>query len=523
LKSYFRGPTGKVIEQEDSVLTKSGNADGAMVLGVDLGTGGCKVCAVGRDGRVGGTCSAAYATSTPKAGWAEQDPEDWLQALADATAALLKQTSIRGEDIAGLALSSAAHIGVLLDKTGRPARNAILWSDQRSRDEVDRFEDAAGNEIFARTGNRISTTWTLPHLAWIARNDKDAWRRTRTILLSKDYAIYRLTGRRATDAATALSSMLYDAVENDWSDPLCALLEITPDILCEILPATAPAGTLTPEAAERLGLTPGTPVINGTLDSAAETYGAGVASPGSALVRLASAGGIHLVHDGMRPHPRLITYPHPIEPRWFSQAGTSTCATSVTWAIRAFTRDRGASFEDWDEEAGNVPPGSEGLMFHPYLAGERCPHWDSRLCASFVGATLRTNSGHFARAVYEGTAFSIRDALRVVEEVAPLPASLTVVGGGTRSKLWLRIVCDCLGRSLDIADYADSSFGAALLGMVGLGWFKNPESALASVGECVEQIDPDDTNHRLYDELFERYRDIHERLAPIYQSGSSGS
>jgi xylulokinase len=160
-------------------------------------------------------------------------------------------------------------------------------------------------------------------------------------------------------------------------------------------------------------------------------------------------------------------------------------------------------------------------MFHPYLAGERCPHWDGRLRASFVGATLRSTSGHFARAVYEGTAFSIRDSLRVLEEVAPLPASLTVVGGGARSKLWLRVVCDCLGRSLEIAGYADSSFGAALLGMVGLGWFKNPESALASVGECVEQIDPDDTNHRLYNELFDRYRDIHERLAPLYHHSPS--
>jgi xylulokinase len=502
-------------------LTENGDADGAMVLGVDLGTGGCKVCAVGRDGRVAGTCTAVYETSTPKAGWAEQDPEDWLQALADATGSLLKQTSIRGGDVAGIALSSAAHIGVLLDESGRPARNAILWSDQRSQAEVDQLEETAGDAIFARTGNRISTTWTLPHLAWIARNDKNAWQRTRAILLSKDYVLYRLTGRRITDAATALSSMLYDAVEGDWSDPLCALVKITPEVLCEILPATAPAGALTPEAAGMLGLMPGTPVICGTLDSAAETYGAGVATPGSALVRLASAGGIHLVHDRMQPHPRLITYPHPIAPLWYSQAGTSTCATSVTWAIRAFTRGRGASFEEWDEEAGNVPPGSEGLMFHPYLAGERCPHWDGRLRASFVGATLRSTSGHFARAVYEGTAFSIRDSLRVLEEVAPLPASLTVVGGGARSKLWLRVVCDCLGRSLEIAGYADSSFGAALLGMVGLGWFKNPESALASVGECVEQIDPDDTNHRLYNELFDRYRDIHERLAPLYHHSPS--
>ena len=162
LKSYFRGYAGRLLEQEGNGLTENGDADGAMVLGVDLGTGGCKVCAVGRDGRVAGTCTAVYETSTPKAGWAEQDPEDWLQALADATGSLLKQTSIRGGDVAGIALSSAAHIGVLLDESGRPARNAILWSDQRSQAEVDQLEETAGDAIFARTGNRISTTWTLP-------------------------------------------------------------------------------------------------------------------------------------------------------------------------------------------------------------------------------------------------------------------------------------------------------------------------------------------------------------------------
>ena len=502
-------------------MSKEANLNGPFVLGIDLGTGGCKVCAVGQDGRLAGSGAAAYPTYTPEPGWAEQNPDDWMPAIAGATAELLDETGIRGEEVAGVALSSASHIAVLLDRQGRPTRNAILWSDQRSREEVEALEAASGDEIFARTSNPVSTTWTLPHLAWIQRHDAEAWRRTERILLSKDFLAYQLARCRTTDPATALSSLLYDANEESWSESLCALVDVTPDMLGEVFPATAVVGSLTGSAASMLRLRANIPVINGTLDSAAETFGAGVARSGEALLRLASAGGIHFVFDRAHPHPRLITYPHPVAPLWFSQAGTSTCATSVTWAIRTFTSDRNASFGDWDEMAAKLRPGSEGLFFHPYLSGERCPHWDPRLRASFVGASLRHGTGHFARAVYEGTALSIRDALGILEEVGPSPTDLTAVGGGTESALWLRIVCDCLGKPLRVAAHANSSYGAALLGLVGLGWFKDAEEVLANVGQSHKEMQPDEDNQAIYDKLFETYREIHARLAPVYHGDVS--
>lgn len=488
----------------------------SIVLGIDIGTGGCKVCAVDDQGQVMGSAGADHPTLTPRPGWVEQRPEDWIRALRRAAHGLFVDSPVRPNEIAAVALSSAAHIGVLLDGRGAPTRNAVLWSDQRSGVEAEELSAEHGNEISNCTYNHVSTTWTLPHLLWIRRHDPEAWQRTKRIVLSKDYVGFRLTGRVATDPATALSSMLFDARAECWSESLCELAGVTSDQLPDVVPVDSVTGTLTPEAADLLTLPPGIPVVCGTLDSAAETLGAGAAAPGQLLLRLASAGGIHLVLNRPHAHPKLITYPHPVAPFWFSQAGTSTCATSVKWAIRTFARDTGMSFDRWDDLAAAVPVGSEGLLFHPYLAGERCPHWDPSLRASFVGVTLRHTLGHFARAVYEGTAFAIRDSLSVLNRPGASPEALTAVGGGTRSALWLRIVCDCLGLPLNVAPHADSSYGAALLGLVALGIFDSPADALAKIDMTTSQIAPDHDNHRLCSRLFDIYCDIHSKLAPLY-------
>ena len=497
-------------------MTRNSHRQSDLVLGIDLGTSACKVCAVRTDGRLVATATADYRTHTPQPGWAQQNPHDWLPAVARATTELLETNSIDPKSVIGLALDSAAHVAVLLDSDHQPTRDAILWNDQRSQPQVDELQAIAGDEIFTRTHNPISTTWTLPHLAWIRRHDPDAWSRTRRICLSKDYLAYQLTGALATDPATALSSLLYDAVDNRWSASLCDLVAITPAMLPTVLPPTATIGHLTDQAAQSLHLMSGIPVINGTLDNAAETYAAGVVSSADALLRLASAGGIHFVFETARPHPRLITYPHPIAPLWFSQAGTNTCASAVKWAIQTFTSGRGLSFTDWDQQAAQVSPGSDGLIFHPYLTGERCPHWDSQLRASFVGVALHHTAAHFARAVYEGAAFSIRDALSVLEEIGPSPTTLTTVGGGAQSRLWLQIVSDCLGRPLKIPSHRSSSYGAALLALTGLGLFDTPAAALAATPIDAAIIQPNQDNHHLYNQLFEKYRDIHAKLSPIY-------
>lgn len=503
-------------------MQERAQAPAPLVLGLDIGTGSCKASVVDGEGRLLASASAAQPTYTPHPGWSEQDPRDWLPTLARATGDALARIGVEGAAVAAIAFSTASHIGVLLDEAGEPIRRALLWNDQRSAAEIETLEREHGELIFASTLQRVSTTWTLPHLLWIRKHDPEAWRRVRRFALSKDFVIYQLTGSLATDPATALSTQLWDVGASRWAEALCALADTRPADWPPVLSPTAVVGRLTGEAARLLGLVPGTPVINGTLDSAAETLGAGLDRPGDCLIRLATAGGLHLVLPQPHPHPRLITYPHPVTPLWFSQAGTSSCASAVRWARDTFSGPRGLSYQEWDALAAATPPGAEGLYFHPYLSGERCPYWDPSLRASFVGASGHHQAGHFARAVYEGTAYSIRDALSVLDSLGTAYNGFTVVGGGTASAVWLQVLADCLGRALAVAPESDSSYGAAMLALVGLGRYPDTRAAAAAARTATRRhvVQPNPAVAAIYERGFAAYRDLHDRLAPFYQARS---
>ena len=491
-----------------------------IVLGIDLGTSGCKVCALDSSASLIASASAQVRTRSPRPGWTEQDPVEWLDALAAATRRLMSEAGFPPDQVCALALSTAAHIAVLLDARDRPVRRAILWNDLRSHEEARSLAQSHGDDIFRLTCHVPSTTWTLPHLLWVRKHRPKAWRDTTRVMLSKDFLLYRLTGVVATDPATALASLLFDARERCWSPFLCDLVGLDPADLPAVLPPTAVVGALLPEAASALGLPPGIPVVNGSLDSACETLAAGLTTPGDALIRLATAGGIHLVTPALTPHPRLITYYHPVAPLAFSQAGTSSCASAVKWALANFAPARDTSFPEWDTLALDVPPGADGLIFHPYLQGERCPHWDPHLKASFVGLTLHHGAPHFARAVYEGTAFSIRDAFSVIRELPQEPGDFTVVGGGAASDVWLQIVADVLAQPLNVPKGADSSLGAALFALVAIGAFPDLTAASRAAATDPRRIRPIPQNIPLYDRLFAAYADLHRRLAPVYAPSS---
>ena len=301
---------------------------------------------------------------------------------------------------------------------------------------------------------------------------------------------------------------------------LCAMVGLTTEALPPVQPATTPVGHgLTAEAAGVLGLTAGTPVIVGTLDSATELLAAGVLATGQGLVRLATAGGVECVIPEPRPSRKLITYPHPVRPLWYCQAGTNSCASAVRWGTRIVGGASEVPFATWDAWAAATPVGAEGLLFHPYLAGERAPQWDPHLRASFLGATLQHGPGHFARAIYEGTAFSIRHAMSVLPTGDAGEASLAVVGGGTRSDVWVQILADVLDRPLLVAEEADSAGGAALLGLVGLGLADDLATLAAARAGRGRQVVPSATNAARYAKLFSVYVRAQAQLGPLYHEG----
>lgn len=479
-----------------------------FVLGIDLGTSGCKACIVDTHGMVRGSGTSSYPILTPRPLWAEQNPMAWLPAVIQASRqAIHAARSVRPEIVA-IALTSAAHIGVLLDRSRRPIRNAILWNDQRSVNQVRRLEAKAGGRILRRSCQAVSTTWTLPHLAWIRDNERRNWSRVHRVMLSKDFVIEWLTGHAVTDRATAVSSQLWDAHANCWSDELCDLIGLRTDQLPPVVAATDTAGALLPKVAEVIGLPAGAPVIVGTLDSATELIAAGVTSDGESMVRLATAGGLQWVVNSPTADRHRITYPCPTSSMWYCQTATNTCAAAVEWARALLSDGRLMSLDEWDRLASAAPPGADGLIFHPHLAGERAPYWDPALRGQFSGLTLSHGRAHIARAVYEGTAYSILDAMRIMPtDLRKDSRPITVVGGGTKSRIWLDILANVIARPLRVVPQANSATGAALLGLAALKEGDPRRSSASRAGSTI--VRPNQRAMRLYAQQAKIYMDSH--------------
>jgi xylulokinase len=492
------------------------------VLGIDIGTSSCKVCAVDAEGRLLRVEAAPYPILSPRPGWSEQDARAWLPAMENALAALVDTLPGLRTDVRALSFSSAAHIAVLLDADDEPVRNAILWNDQRAGAESTRLADELGDLILADTCNQASPTWTLPQLLWVQRHEPDVWRRVRRICLSKDFGIHRLTGRFCTDPATAVSSLLYNVRAGRWSEKLLERLGIGAEILPEVVPVTETVGTLLPGMADRLGLPRALPVIAGTLDSVAETYCTGATKPGDCVIRLGTGGGVQLLRPGPVGHPKLISYPYPVDPLWLSQAGTNACGASIDWAGRTLGGAAGASPEELSRLAAAAPPGSGGVIFHPYLLGERCPHWDGALRGSFVGLSLSHGPEHLARAVLEGIAYSLKDASTLFQEGESRcePGTMTMVGGGVQSAVLTQIVCDVFGRQVRVNPVADSAYGAALLGHHALGASPARPSATPAESCSAPLLTPDRETSAQYAEGFIAYRAITDRLRGYYHSAA---
>jgi len=493
------------------------------LLGVDLGTGGCKLTLVDHSGNVRGSGFTEYPTHYPRHGWSEQDPEDWYRAFVATAARLFEASAVSGSNIAALAVDASTHNAVLMGKRGEILRPCIMWTDQRSVSQVEDLEQRRGGEILRITCNKVNPTWTLPQLLWLLENEPDLPGRVQRLFFTKDYLRWRLTGTWQTDHIDAQGSMLFDGWKRQWAEDLIAETGLTISVFPEIVPPTAIAGRVTPEAAWDSGLLAGTPVVVGTADSAAEDYGAGAIYPGQGILKLATAGNVCVMTSGPHPTPSGFCYPHVVEGMWYLLGATNSCASANRWARDTFgqwetgaaNRQGASAFGLMDEEAARAPVGSDGLFFHPYLLGERSPYFDPDLRASFVGATMSHRKAHFYRAVLEGVAYSLLDAREVITEAGLSLKDARLIGGGAKSPLWRQIVADVMGMPVMVPRAGDASYGTALIAGVGVGLFPDLRTAAQKCVRFEASIGPDPENAEKYRRYFEVNKKIHDQLAPV--------
>jgi len=496
-----------------------------LLMGIDFGTGGCKITIINPNGDVVAESSEEYETFHPKPSWCEQNPGDWLLVLTSCLSKIYNAKNIDINHVRSIAIDASTHNAVLLNQQMEVIRPTIMWTDQRCMDEVNYLEKGWGAEIFRITYQKVSPTWTLPQLLWVKNNEPDNFQKIHRIMFVKDYIRYQLTGSWETDYIDAQGTLFYDVTKNQWSEELCRVIGLPVEVLPQLCLPTDVVGKITAEASKKTGLAEGTPVICGTSDVTAEDYAAGAIKPGQCIIKLATAGNVNVMTARPNPNPLTITYSHVVPDLWYTAAATNTAAYAMRWFRDNFCFEE---FEKSGETGKNVyqlmeglalsiPTGSEGLIFHPYLLGERAPYWDPYLRASFIGASMSHTKGHFIKALMEGVAFSLKDCFRLIENMNLEVSGYILIGGGARSDTWSQIICDVFGKKLIRPAVVDASYGSALLAGIGIGLFSDVFDA---VNQCVKTdkiFEPDELNHQMYQKLFPLYLAIHGQLKNIYK------
>ena len=483
-----------------------------LLLGIDYGTGGCKVTVIGEDGSFVGEASVEYATYHDHPGWSEQEPQDWWTSFCEA----LKKLASKGVDLKSIvacSLDGSTHNAVLLDGAFKPVRRTIMWTDQRATAECEALKAGWGERIFSACYQMPAPTWTLPQMMWLKANEPEALERTEHVLFVKDYVRYLLTGEAATDRIEAQGTLFFDMAKGDWDEALVKMAGLSLAKLPRFIAPTDVAGNVTAEAAAATGLPEGLPVVCGSSDSAVEDYGAGAVEPGDLIIKLATAGNVNSMTAAAHPHPKTLTYSHIVPGMWYSVSATNAAALCMRWLRDTW------GFVDYgmiDEEAAKSPVGANGVFFHPYLQGERCPYWDANLRASFTGVSISSTRGDFCRALMEGVAFSLRDCYRTLEEMKLPVKRIFLIGGGARSRIWSEIVANVFNCTVAVPTPGDASFGACLLAGTGIGIFSDVKDAVAKCLHIDRTIAPDPAAAAKYDHLFNCYRRLHDALAPVY-------
>ncbi len=493
----------------------------ADFLGLEVSTTGAKALLIDEQGRVAASTNTALSLQTPRPLWSEQNPAEWWDGMAASIRAALAQAKVEGSAVKAVGLAGQMHGLVLLDEHGAVLRPAILWNDQRTGAQCDEIRRRLGKaQLIQITGNDALTGFTAPKILWVQQNEPEVYARARHVLLPKDYIRYRLTGGYAMDKADGSGTILFDVRARAWSGEMLAALGIPAAWLPPTFEGPEVTGTVSAEAAAATGLAAGTPVMAGGGDQAAQAVGVGVVQPGIVALTLGTSGVVFASASQplIEPEGRLHAFCHAVPGTWHLMGVTLSAAGSLQWH-----RDTLAPQADFtalvDDEASQAPAGSEGLLFLPYLSGERTPYPDPLARGAWVGLTLRHKRAHLTRAVLEGVAFSLKDCFNLLKqaglgEITQVRAS----GGGTKSPLWRQIFASVLESELVTVNTTEgAAFGAALLAGVGAGAWPDVPAACAATIQITGHTAPDETA-TVYQKLYPSYRALYQALKPTFES-----
>lgn len=497
------------------------------LLGLDIGTSGTKTALFDENGNTIKTATYGYELFQPKVGWAEQNPEDWWKACVEGIKDVIKNSGVSCNDIKGIGLSGQMHGLVLVDENNQVIRNSIIWCDQRTEKECEYITEKIGRErLISITGNPAMTGFTLSKLLWVRNNEPENYKKIKKILLPKDYIRFRLTNVFATEVSDASGMQMLDINSRDWSTELLNELEIDQNILAPVYESVVVSGHVTKETAEITGLAEGTAVVGGAGDQAAGAIGNGIVSEGIISTVIGSSGVVFASTDTPRfdKGGRVHTLCHAVPGKWHVMGVTQGAGLSFKWFKETFCQKE---IEDCKENKLNIydvltakaaqsKPGANGVIYLPYLMGERTPHLDPNVKGGFLGVSLINNHDDFIRSILEGVSFSLKNCLDIIEDMNVNIHDIRVSGGGAESEVWRQILSDIFGYSLTTVKASEGpALGVAILAAVGTGIYPSVEDACNKIIKGQDKVTPNKDTHEEYMKVYKVYNSLYPKIKDI--------
>lgn len=504
----------------------------SYLLGIDVGTSGTKSLIIdsARDGLVVGSATVTYPLYTPKPLWAEQDPEDWWNATITSVSQAIRKAGIEPSEIKGIGLSGQMHGSVFLDENNHILRPAILWCDQRTAAECDWITSTVGaDKVIELTSNPVLTGFTAGKIIWVRNNEPEIYSKIRKVLLPKDYIRLKLTGEYATEVSDASGTSLFNVRKRAWADEMLDAISIPKSWMPRCYESPEVSGKVNEAASGATGLAVGTPVVGGGGDNAASAVGNGIVEPGLTFSSLGTSGVVFAYSDepAVDPKLRVHTFCHAVPGKWHQMGVVLSAGGSLRWYRDTFADTEVAVAKNIDgdpydliaEEADNVAPGCEGLVFLPYLTGERTPHADPYARGAFFGITLRHGKPHFARAVMEGVAYAMKDSFEILKEMKVPITQVRATGGGAKSAVWRQMQADVTGlEHVTINTGEGPALGVALLAGVGTGIYSSVKDACHSTIRVELSTDPTPENTSVYDRYYPVYKSLYHSLKAEFRN-----